>query len=359
MNSRAHDWAAAFALHAQATEAAIEKTCAAVRSVRTILMRAGTAPDRQGAGMDGASLPETVDEVARICAEWTSTGASDALSQRAKQTVELAARWKALSQTGADTAQQASSAKKLIPLAQRSSKYIATLSEVLQLRDNFEQRIDHITRGTPLVSKSEEWSPLLAVINAQAAGIATMTADYVSASEPACAALDKLVSDDMASGSNQCDESKELLPKLVDAVHGTIAVARAQILEIDSLPITSETHQDQPDASIERLPPLRESLFMLAEALQEHCVMLRRFDSDMAEKTVSVLTEPLQDFRTAHALLSKVATNLSAYASDIAKEHQGAIVKTDEDATSLQALSELYTMEAERDIHIATVHSLR
>ena len=80
------------------------------------------------------------------------------------------------------------------PLLQRGAKYFASVAGIFQLKDCFDQRVEHITTSIRLALSRGECSQqfMLQFINVQVAGLATMTADFSKQAYEATEMLEKL-----------------------------------------------------------------------------------------------------------------------------------------------------------------------
>lgn len=319
-------------------------------------------PDSAGSAASNTSDSAVIDileATAKACSDWLREHAAGEAATSIERVAKSVERVKEHTEGATDAPHPEAARVKTPTFAQRAMKDIGALSDILQLRDNFEQRLDHITRGTPLASTSnpEGWSPCLAVLNAQAGGIATMTQDYLEIAAPAHDRLVSLANEffrDEPSGSAGPNPD---VVELMDALYTAISVCRAEILEIDSGPITSGSHDTIENSAFECDASLRESLFEMAETFQAKHLELHRISNESLAGS-HPLQALLNDLPSVFARLSEASHELSEFSRQFVENTQQDAWSSDVDESATSGLAELYTMEAERDIHRATLHSL-
>lgn len=225
-------------------------------------------------------------------------------------------------------------------LLKTGAKHYGTVSRVLQLQDDFDQRMSHIHHGIGLAKERDAQSAMMMVglVNAQAIGIAENIIDLTANYRDAAASLKKLIATELGK-RQKCIHALDCGPAADDA--------------------QDDCTQDHATSAT------------LAAIMDEACSALKSSGSDEAHDTAKDLFDKVDKYVHAQSgYLQEATTGLDGLCVEVAELEKTASTlaifansfdQFTEDfdmssgMNSMVEMAQVYTMESERSIHEAVM----
>ena len=249
---------------------------------------------------------------------------------------------------------------------QKGGRHFSTLSGILQLRDCFDQRVEHIAHGMALARNDTDASQslMIQVLNAQAAGLATMITDFTDTAREASDALKglheeayaKLLERDPMTEAQAKHVSSQVIVPLEDFA----SKARSVCDDIQS----AVARRADPSGSVSdevafAKKVLEEALIHSLDGLESTLLNIRSHHPRLVDANVRVgLTESYLELESSVSMLRSLSTELEQHAAELTSDQCIELPPTASTRTALESFAGSFTMEMERKDHLAALSRL-